>query len=316
MYRWVILMLLVRVANGQSVASPPELRYEFSHPQMGTVFRLVFYSRQDSVEANKTASDVFQYIDSLNAIFSDWLPESELNQLCAMAVNGREVTVSAPLFDILSKSNDFSVRSGGAFDVTIGPLTRLWRRARNLHEMPDSLRIQMAHEKVGWKLLKLDKKTKKVTMLRTGMQLDLGGIAQGWTADRCLEFLKKAGIRRALVDAGGDIAIGDAPPGEKGWAIERPDCKKGTIIHHLRNCGITTSGARYRYTELEGVRYSHIIDPRSGKPLTHQVEATVIAKNATMADAWATAASVLGKSGFVKLRLKPDIRLWLTESPF
>ncbi|HLP92576.1 MAG TPA: FAD:protein FMN transferase, partial [Saprospiraceae bacterium] len=128
-------------------------RYEFTHPQMGTVFRLIFYAKTDSVTAAVWAKDVFNAVDSLNAIMSDYLPESELNRLSRQSGTGVSVAVSADLWQILHLSGQFSAKSRGAFDVTIGPLTRLWRRARNLKEVPDSADIGKALAAVGYQYL-------------------------------------------------------------------------------------------------------------------------------------------------------------------
>jgi FAD:protein FMN transferase len=290
-------------------------RYAFQHPQMGTVFRLVFYAEKDSSEAGAIARKIFDKIDSLNAIFSDWIPESELNHLCNTAGSGKKVPVSASLFDILLQSKGFSKQSDGAFDASIGPLTRLWRRARSLKELPDQGRIAAAREKVGWKNIQTFRRKRCIRLQKAGMALDLGGIAHGWTADFCLKMLKNHGISRALVDAGGDIALGDAPPGDWGWAIAVPAGIADGDVLKLKNCGITTSGATARFIELDGKRYSHIIDPRTGQALNHRLLVTVLAPNATTADAWATAVSVSGEPGRVRAR-KSDKRLkvWLTEA--
>lgn len=116
------------------------------------------------------------------------------------------------------------------------------------------------------------------------------------------------------MDAGGDIALGDSPPGKDGWQIEIPSAS-GKKLMLLKNCGVTTSGATYRYLELDGKRYSHIIDPRTGQPLMHRTQVTVLAENATTADAWATAVSVLGENGWNRLKKKPEIKVWISESP-
>lgn len=318
---WLSWMLLPFTGMAETFADSLQ-RFSFTHPQMGTVFRLVFYT--DSAEkAQKAAEAAFTAVDALNACMSDYLPESELNQLCNTAGSGTAVTVSEDLWRILKLSRHFSQTSEGAFDVTVGSLTRLWRRARNLKELPDSIKVKEALQSVGFQNLVL-KKRRKVILKKVGMHLDLGGIAQGYAADRCLEILRKHGIRNALADAGGDIALGDAPPAKKGWAIEipfncsepdhqNPDSTTQTLF--LSNCGITTSGATFHYLEIEGKRYSHIVDPRSGWGLTHHMLVTVQAPNATTADAWATAISVLGESRMQKLKQKPaKIKVWLTES--
>lgn len=304
-------------ATGLKSAPNPLHRYSFQHPQMGTVFRLVFYADKDSVEAAAIARNVFNRIDTLNAIFSDWLPDSELNRLCQTAGTGQMIRVSPELYEIIVRSVCFSRKSHGAFDITIGPLTRLWRRSRSLKELPSAERIAEARNKLGWKNIQTFPKTRSIRLGKAGMGLDLGGIAQGWTADVCMDLLKRSGINSALVDAGGDIAIGEAPPGTNGWEIEIPANEGRSNLLYLSNCGITTSGATYRCLELDGKRYSHIIDPRTGMALTHRILVTVKAPNATIADAWATAISVSGESGRKNaLKSAGKLEIWLTETTF
>lgn len=321
--RCILLGLACWVLSSSRLVIAPKdefHRYEFRHPQMGTVFRLVFYTEKDSLQAALIARKAFDVVDSLNASMSDYLPESELSRLGNTAGSGQAVKVSDDLWQVLRWSKDFSRKTHGAFDVTVGPLTRLWRRARNLKELPDSMRVKEALELVGFQHLKV-KPNKNVELKKNGMRLDLGGIAQGYAADRCLEILRKNGIHSALADAGGDIALGDAPPGEIGWIIEIPnhnpeDTQNSPDTLRLSNCGITTSGATFRYLEVEGKRYSHIVDPRTGWGLTHRVLVTVQAHTATEADAWATAISVLGQAGWQKLKPKQaQLKVWLTEMP-
>lgn len=290
-------------------------RYEFSHPQMGTVFRLAFYTEKDSITAAATAARVFRRVDTLNRIFSDYLPESELNRLSDQAGRKEPVAVSAELADILWRARRFSKATNGAFDVTVGALTRLWRRARNMQEMPDPARLQSALQTVGWRSVQFTGK-QQLRLARPGARLDLGGIAQGYAADECLRVLRTAGINRALADAGGDIALGDAPPGVAGWRIEIPGARPDNPeILYLANCGITTSGATYRYLEINGIRYSHIVNPKTGLGLTHRILVTVQAPDATTADAWATAISVGGAAGWGKWKKRRyRIKVWLAES--
>ncbi|MFN0174060.1 MAG: FAD:protein FMN transferase [Saprospiraceae bacterium] len=310
--------------NALTLSQPDSLRrFEFTHPQMGTVFRLVMYAKSES-QAQIGAAQAFAAVDSMNASMSDYLPESELNRLCATAGSGKDVLVSEDLWQILKLSKKFYHRSNGSFDVTVGPLTRLWRRARNLKELPDSTKVEEARQLLGFQNI-VFKKGKKIELKEAGMRLDLGGIAQGYAADRCLKILRRNGIRRALADAGGDIALGDAPPGEAGWAIEVLSKSIGVNSNHpgtmkqtlrLSNCGITTSGATFRYLEANSKRYSHIVDPRTGWALTHRVLVTVQAPDATTADAWATAISVMGESGWQKLKPKHrTLKVQLTETP-
>jgi thiamine biosynthesis lipoprotein len=307
-----IPLLLLCLQTG--IAAWTQNRFEFRHPQMGTVFRLVFYSNQDSSEASGLASAIFGRVDTLNMRFSDWLPESELSRLCRQTGGKGCQKVSAELADILQRSSIYARQSRGAFDITVGALTRLWRRSRSLKELPEPDRLASALKTVGWKNIRVRPGASCVRLRKKGILLDLGGIAQGWTADDCLGMLRNNGVATALVDAGGDIALGDAPPGREGWQIEIPSAE-GNKQMTLKNCGITTSGAAYRYLELDGKRYSHIVDPRTGQPLTQRTQVTVLAENATTADAWATALSVLGEKGWDQLKSKPEIKVWISESP-
>jgi len=303
--------------TGKKIEQGPETlyRYTFTHPQMGTIFRLVFYTDQDSVAAAAVAARVFGRVDTLNAIFSDYLPESELNRLSDRAGNPEPVPVSAELEDILRHARRYSKATDGAFDATVGALTRLWRRAFHFQEMPDSARIAAARSTVDWRNIRF-RGPGCAQLARRGTRLDLGGIAAGYAADECLRLLRTAGIHRALVDAGGDIALGDAPPGAAGWRIEKPTLDPNvpeTLF--LSNCGITTSGATYKYLEINGVRHSHIIDPKTGLGLTHRVLVTVQAPNATQADAWATAISVGGMAGWEKWKKwGRGLKVWLVET--
>jgi FAD:protein FMN transferase len=316
---FLITAFVLLLSSDVSEAQSPD-RFEFSHPQMGTVFKIVCYADKEEIAA-AAARRAFERVDTLNARYSDYLPESELNRLCARAGTGERVPISRDLWYILKQSEHYSKASAGAFDVSIGALSRLWRRARNLKTVPDSARISEALKTTDYRNILLDKRLRLfgppryyALLAQKGIQLDLGGIAQGYAADACLRMLRRSGIRRALADAGGDIALGDAPPGKSGWAIEIPagDSAKKTL--YLKNCGITTSGARFRYVEHRGLRYSHIIDPRTGWGLTNPRLVTVLAPHAMEADAWATALSVSGEEGWKKIEKKqPGLRVWFSR---
>lgn len=307
----LLFIFICQTVNAQSNFR----RYTYTHPQMGTVFKLVFYTDKDSSFANNIAAQVFIRVDSLNAVFSDYLPESELSRLSDKAGSGEKVKVSADLWKILQLSKKYSAASNGAFDITVGATTRLWRKARNMKELPDSSQVSKAVMTVGYQSILL-KKGRYAMLEKKGTRLDLGGIAQGFAADECLKMLKKAGIRMALADAGGDIALGDPPPDAAGWTIERATGRPGveaTEILVLSNCGITTSGAQYRYFESGGIRYSHIVNPRTGWGMTHRNLVTVKAPDAVTADAWATALSVMSEQEWLTLQCKHrDLKVWIT----
>lgn len=236
-------------------------------------------------------------IRDLNAVFSDYQEDSEVRRLCATAGQGLAVPVSPDLWELLSLSLEISRQSGGAFDVTMGPLIRLWRRARTLRELPPDRRFADARRAVGFDQIRMDAAARTVELAAPGMRLDFGAIAKGYAVDAALQVLRENGIARALVDLGGDIGLGDPPPGRRGWIVAvaplEPD-QPPSLFTCLRNCGTATSGDRYRFVVIEGVRYSHILDPKTGLGITTPREVMVIAPTGSAADAWATAVSVLG----------------------
>lgn len=273
-------------------------RFEFAQPHMGTVFRIVFYA-SDHSSAQRAAEAAFGRIAELDHIMSDYQVSSELMQLCRQA-GGPPVEVSEDLYRVLSAAQEVARRSDGAFDITVGPVVQLWRRARRQHELPEEARLAQALQLVGYRKLRLDGRTHTAQLLKSGMLLDLGGIAKGYAADETLRVLKRHNIDRALVAGGGDIAVSREPPdsAETGWRIavaslDSPREKPNRYIK-LRDGGISTSGDLEQHVEIQGMRYSHIVNPRTGRALTGRSSVTVIAPDGTTADALATAVSVLG----------------------
>jgi FAD:protein FMN transferase len=252
-------------------------RFEGVEPHMGTLVRITIYSKDAS--PMRTA---FDRIGELDEKLSDYKPESELNRLCR--THDQAVPVSEDLFRVLEASERLSKLTDGAFDVTIGSVTHLWR----LGKIPD--RETMA--RVGWRNLVLDTRHRTVTLKLSGMQLDLGAIAKGYAADEALKTLRGLGVTRALIAVSGDIAASDAPPGTAGWRVGLEPAG-GEIV--LRNAAVSTSGDAEQSREIGGVRYSHIIDPKTGLGLTSPIAVTVVARRGLDADPIATAVSVLGE---------------------
>lgn len=277
-------------------------RYEYAQAHMGTEFKVVFYAADPAVAA-KASVAVFERIARLDATMSDYSQTSELNGVSARAGSG-PVPVSDDLFRVLERAETVADASGGAFDVTCGPAVLLWRRARRTGELPDSRRLGEAKDLVGHEKLRLERSARTVALAKPGMRLDLGGIAKGFAADEALVVLRGFGIRRALVAASGDIAVGDAPPGATGWRIAiaplDPATSKASEIL-LSNGGVSTSGDSEQFVEIGGVRYSHIVDPRTAVALTEHSSVTVVARDATTSDSLATALSVLGPAEGVRL---------------
>jgi FAD:protein FMN transferase len=294
---FLLLSVLLLVSACRSVSSEQPLqRFEYSHPAMGTLISITLYAT-DQPAAKAAAGAAFQRIDALEDIMSDYQADSELMRLIEQPF-GTAVPVSQELFDVLQRAQKISQLSNGAFDVTVGPYIRLWRFARKRKVLPTPAEIAAARVAVGWEKLRLDTRARTVTLLVPNMRLDLGSIGKGYAADQALLILKGRGIDRALVAASGDIAIGNPPPGQRGWKVGiaafggTTNRAAQTLLLH--NAGISTSGDTEQFIEINGVHYSHIVNPATGLGLTQRIQATVIGPDATTTDSLDTTVSLLG----------------------
>jgi FAD:protein FMN transferase len=294
-----LLLLAVLALLSSCRSAPPERpleRFEFSHPGMGTLITIRLYA-SGAVAAKAAAKEAFQRIDALEDIMSDYQADSELLRLCEQPW-GTPVPVSKDLFDVLERAQRISRLSNGAFDVTVGPYVRLWRFARKRKVLPSPAEIAAARAAVGWQKVRLDPRARAVTLLAPNMRLDLGSIGKGYAADQALRIFKDRGIDRALVAASGDIAIGNPPPGQRGWKVAiasfggATNQPPQTLLLH--NAGISTSGDTEQFIEINGVRYSHIVDPATGLGLTQRIQVTVVGPDATTTDSLDTTVSLLG----------------------
>ena len=262
---------------------------------MGSPFNLIFY-HTDSVEALSLAKKCFLIVDSLNNIFSDYSSESEVGKL-ALQTKQTDIKISDELFEMIVRSKDAWKRSGKTFDVTIGTLTQLWRKAKKENRIPSEAEIKAAKDITGFKNLIINERSKSISFKKQGMRLDFGGIVPGYAAQRVIDFLKSKNINSALADASGDIVMSDAPPDKNGWTIgiNLPEDENEIWDKklELQNFAVSTSGDVYRYIIHNGIKYSHIIDPRTGYGVTSQRNVTVITKYGADADWLATACSIL-----------------------
>ncbi len=274
---------------------PAYSRYEFSSLQMGTLARVVLYAR-DAETARDGSSRAFARIASLDAVMSDYREDSELTRLSRRAGDG-PVRVSDDLFRVLEASVRVWRDSRGAFDVTAAPLIHLWRRARRIGQLPDRREIAAAAALTGSDKMILNARDQTVDLRVRGMQIDLGGIGKGFAAQEAATLLRRRGYRDVLVALGGDIVAVGAPPRTTGWTIDVADLSTDASAPQrivLREAAVSTSGDAEQWVEIDGVRYSHIVDPRDGKALTGRRSVTVVAPTGTMSDALATAVSVMG----------------------
>jgi thiamine biosynthesis lipoprotein len=264
---------------------------------MGVPFEISLYSH-DEPSANAAAQAAFARVKQLNALLSDYDPDSELSRLCRNSGPGRPVAVGPELRHLIGRSLDLSKQSGGAFDISVGPIVEMWRKARRKKTLPDPQALADALRLVGYQSIRVDMSAGTVELLKEGMRLDLGAIAKGYAADEALAVLKQHGMTQALVAAAGDIVVGDPPPGRKGWRIgiaslERPEDPPKRFVS-LKNAAVSTSGDAYQFIEMGGKRYSHIVDPKTGLGLTRRMSATVIASEGIASDSLATTACLLG----------------------
>jgi len=289
-------LLVVGIGCRSPSTSVSSERFQFVEPHMGTLFTITLYAAGKE-QAEEGAKAAFARVKDLDEKMTDYNPESELMQLCKKET-GQPHRVSDDLFDVLQKSQRFAELTEGGFDITVGPLVQLWRRARRQHELPEPERITEARKAVGYQKLRLDARAKTVTLLVQNVRLDLGGIGKGYAADQALAVLRQHGIRQAIVAASGDIAIGDSPPGKPGWTIGvgAIDAKDATLARTLvlHNAGVSTAGDTEQYVELNGVRYSHVVDPKTGVGLTNRIWVTLVAKDATTTDGLDTGLAVMG----------------------
>lgn len=329
---WYMLVgILVQAADGQ----PVNPKYEYEEAHLGTVVRIVFYGEskpegsppakaEDKALADAAAAAAFDRARALNSIFSDYHSASETRRLTAVAPTA--MAVSPEMIHVLGMCGEIHERSEGAFDPTIGPLVREWRRAKRRGRLPSAEDLAEARAKTGWARVRVGEGCHPLAnrnsdlppvgnleksgiseksapagakalapgtvALAEEMRLDFGGIAKGFIADEMLAVLRDRGFSRALIDAGGDLALGDAPPGKAGWRVQI--FGGGDFL--AANVGVATSGHGENHLRVGETTYSHIVDPATGIGVTHRDAVTVVAVSGALADGWASALSVRGKA--------------------
>jgi thiamine biosynthesis lipoprotein len=256
---------------------------------MGTAFRYVLCTG-DTAGVASAVADAHALVLEIEHVFSDYDPSSEVSRLAALGA-GRH-PVSPELAHVLTASLAWTDSSGGAFDVTLGSLTRMWRRAMRRGEIPATEAVDSARRQSGARFLELIGGD-SVDVAIDGLRLDFGGIAKGHAADRARELLAARGFPVTLVDAGGDLSIGDAPTGSGGWSVAVDHGNGASQAWLLQNTSVATSGDRYQFVDSGGVRYSHILDPATGLGTTVRRTVTVVAPDGADADALASALSVM-----------------------
>jgi FAD:protein FMN transferase len=265
---------------------------------MGTTLELVVYAPSQD-KAREAMDAGLAEINRLTPILSNYDSQSEISRLCS-AVTERPVPISDDLSRVLMHSRRWLDWSEGKFDITVGSISELWRSARKQNRIPLDSDREAARSRTGWEFVRMTSTPDQGTFVHLyskRVQLDISGIATGYIIDRAFEKITSNGCNSILLNIGGDIRVGDAPPGKEGWKISVAGLGKGSVplmTKLISNAAVTSSGDVYQYVEFDGRRYSHFIDPQTGDPVERRQCVTVIASTTMDADAGATALAILG----------------------
>ena len=318
MSAWLTTVCCLGVGLASGDPSATWTRFEFEQVEMSVPIKLVFYA-PDKEAATRAAQAAFARIHRLDALMSDYDPNSELAHLAAAAGSGRPLPISGELWDVLTTAQRVSAISEGVFDVTIRPVVYLWRRARRRHELPTQEKIHAAMQLVGYQRLRLDPERRTAYLQTQGMQIDLGGIAKGYALAEALKELEKRGLRSAMVRGGGDLRLGEPPPDAPGWRIGvgglDPQAPP-TLFLCLSRCAVATSGDTWQYVIVDGKRYSHIVDPRTGVGLTDHSIVTLVGDDSALVDALSKVLSILGpEKGLPIIDAQPAMAAMVLRAP-
>ena len=295
--RWLLFIVLCLAGCDVSETQKAETSIHLSGPTMGTWYNVKVIS-ESAIDQGALSGKIDAVLSDINSLMSTYDPKSELSRFNQLPIN-TPMELSSDTIAVLKIALDLSVKTAGAFDVTVGPSVNLWGFGPNgrLRIKPSGAAISEAHAQVGyqalvWHSAKQLSKSKPV-------YVDLSAIAKGFAVDKVAGLLRKQGFSRFLVDIGGELVAGDdKAPGEH-WmiAVEQPDAHQRAIqkVVSLRRMGVATSGDYRNFYEFEGRRYSHTIDPRTGRPVTHKlVSVSVLHPSVAYADGVATALLVFG----------------------
>ena len=313
----VILLFVLGAALAVVAAQdqPQPLRLEKSADAMGSTYTIDLYGT-DRIHMEDAADAAFDEVRRIDELLSNYKPDSELSRVNRLAAQA-PMKVSAELFDLLSRCLEYSRQSQGAFDVTVGPLMKIWGFYKGSGRLPHRGVVQAAMTKVGYQHVRLDRAAGTVWFDRAGVELDPGGIGKGYAVDRMVEILKRKGVKSALVAGSGSSLYGlGAPPTEpRGWRVEikNPwDSRKTSTEVFLKDMSMSTSGSYEKFFRAEGKTYAHIMDPRTGFPAQGSVSVSVVAPSTLDSEAWAKPYFVNGRRWAVKHKPR-DFRVYFCE---
>ena len=315
--RMLILWLATAwLASYSSQAAEP-LRIESSLEAMGSTYTIVAYGT-DRLRLEAAVEESFDEVRRLDALLSNYRERSEWSKVNREA-GERPVRVSQELFELLDACVEYSRRTEGAFDITVGPLVRVWGFYKGSGRLPHRAEIRGAMAKVGYQKVQLDRDGRSVRFTRAGVELDPGGIGKGYAVDRVVDVLKKNGIETALVTAGGSSMYGlGAPPGEAAWKVKirhpkNPNVTVGDV--KLRNLSMSTSGTSEKFFVAGGRVYSHIFDPRTGYPAQGMLSVSVTAPRTIDSEAWTKPLFIHGRKWAEKNKPKEFEAFFCEDKP-
>lgn len=281
---------------------------------MGSVITVVAYGA-NSERTRAPVQDALNEAKRLDAMLSNYKPHSEWSEMNLHAGDG-PVHVSNELFALLAKCVSYSIESKGTFDISVGPLMRVWGFYKGTGHMASETELANAIQFVGYRNIVLDNHAKTVWFRKYGVELDPGGIGKGYAVDRMIEVLRRDGIRDAFVSAAGSsiYALG-APPGQDGWPVKLnnpTNSSQSTVTVCLRDESLSTSGSYEKFFIADGKRWSHIMDPRTGLPAGGMLQVSVIAPNTIDSEVWAKPYFILGRAWAERHR-QPGFRVFMCE---
>lgn len=281
---------------GVSQTSATLTRFHLSHAAMGTEFTLDLYAPDQST-AEQEANLVFDEVDRLEDLLSNYKSSSELSRISRDAGNGPVIT-DPETFQFLKRSLYWSERSDGAFDITVGPLLRVWGFYQHGGRVPSETELKALRETIGWEKVQLNEANRSVVFRNHhAMDLDPGSIGKGFAVDSAVRLLREAGVRSALISAGGSTlyAIG-APPGESGWIVKVDDPRSAGVTAatvFLKDTSLSSGACTQKFFIKDGHRYCHIFNPQTMRPVEGVLQTSVISPSATDSDALSTVVFVL-----------------------
>lgn len=304
---WVVIFVFFHTP---SLVANPDILLKKRANLMGSVFEISLVGT-DSASLEYQIQLVIDEIERIENLISEWRPNTQISEVNRNA-GIRPVKVDREVFELTRRAISYSIMSDGAFDISVAALDKIWRFDGNMDALPSDAAVQNSVTKVGFEKIELDSIASTIFLKQSGMKIGFGSIGKAYAADRGRHILQEMGVKGGLINASGDIALWGKPPEKKSWSIGISDPEKPYKITRklrMKEGAVATSGNYQKYVMFNGVRYSHIMDPRTGYPATELASVTVIGPMAEFANALSTSVMVLGvKKGLKLMERYPQYR--------